>query len=55
MARLPSIVVADIPHQVTQWGNRRQRIFHTDDDYEMYLDFLAERGRHCNVLVWRTA
>jgi putative transposase len=52
MARLPRIVVPGVPHHVTQRGNRRQRIFHGDADYALYLDLLAERCRHNEVSVW---
>lgn len=41
MARLPRIVVPGIPHHLTQRGNRRQRIFHGDEDYALYRDLLA--------------
>ncbi len=44
MARLARIVVPGHPHHVTQRGNRRQRVFFTDDDYAAYLDLL---GTHC--------
>ena len=31
-----------LPHHVTQRGNRRERMFFEDGDYELYLDLLAE-------------
>ena len=43
MARLSRIVVPDIPHHVTQRGNRRQKLFTEPGDYALYRDFLAER------------
>ena len=52
MARLPRIVVPGVAHHVTQRGNRRQRIFHGDANYALYLDLLAERCRHNEVCVW---
>jgi putative transposase len=42
MARLPRIVIPGIPHHVTQRGNRRQRVFFSEDDYRLYLNLLAE-------------
>jgi putative transposase len=33
MARLARIVVPNIPHHVTQRGNRRRDIFFSDEDY----------------------
>ena len=32
MARLPRIVIPDVPHHVTQRGNRRLPVFFGDDD-----------------------
>ena len=43
MARLSRIVVPDIPHHVTQRGNRRQKLFTESGDYALYRDLLAER------------
>ena len=44
MARLPRVVVVDVPHHVTQRGNARQAIFATDADRLTYLALLRE---HC--------
>jgi putative transposase len=45
MARLARTVVADLPHHVTQRGNRREAIFFEDGDQEIYRDLLAEQTR----------
>jgi putative transposase len=45
MARLSRITVPDLPHHVTQRGNRRQVLFSEEDDYVLYRDLLAERCR----------
>jgi putative transposase len=42
MARLPRVVVADVPHHVTQRGNARQVIFSSDADRITYLELLRE-------------
>jgi putative transposase len=42
MPRLPRTVFADLPHHVTQRGNRREDIFFTDEDREAYLSWLKE-------------
>jgi putative transposase len=42
MARLARIVVADVPHHVTQRGNRRQDVFFCADDYRAYRELMAE-------------
>ena len=52
MSRLPRIIVPGVPHQVTQRGNRRQRVFLGDDDYNLYKDWLAKSCRQNSVEVW---
>ena len=42
MARIGRFVVRDLPHHVTQRGNRRERVFFSDADYEPYRDLLRE-------------
>ncbi len=44
MARLPRVVIADVPHHVTQRGNARQVIFGGDPDRLAYLELLRQ---HC--------
>jgi len=54
MARLARLVVPDVPHHVTQRGNRRQPVFFGDEDYAAYRELVseacAERGVRC--LAW---
>lgn len=51
MARLARIVIPDVPHHVTQRGNRRQEVFFSDEDYAAYRDLVAgscaARGVRC--------
>jgi putative transposase len=42
MARLPRVVVVDVPHHVTQRGNARQIIFSQDSDRITYLELLRQ-------------
>jgi putative transposase len=42
MARLPRVVVVDVPHHVTQRGNARQVILASDADRITYLELLRE-------------
>lgn len=42
MARLPRVVVVDVPHHVTQRGNARQVILADDADRITYLDLLRQ-------------
>jgi putative transposase len=46
------IVVPELPHHVTQRGNRRQATFFDDADYAAYLALLGEWCRGCGVFVW---
>lgn len=52
MARLPRMGLPDIPHHVTQRGNRRERTFFEDGDYALYLDLLAAAAERAQVEVW---
>jgi putative transposase len=52
MARLPRLVLPDIPHHITQRGNRRERTFFEDGDYALYLDLLSEAAGRAQVAIW---
>lgn len=52
MARLPRIALPAIPHHVTQRGNRREQTFFEDDDYELYLELLADAAGRAWVEIW---
>ncbi len=52
MARLSRVVIPGVPHHVTQRGNRRERTFFEDGDYQLYLDLLADAARAAGVEVW---
>src|SRR5208337_588116 len=52
MSRIGRFVVPDLPHHVTQRGNRRENVFFGDDDYALYRDLLHEACRREGVAVW---
>lgn len=52
MARLPRFVLPGIPHHVTQRGNRRERTFFEDGDYQLYLDLLADAAQRAHTEIW---
>jgi putative transposase len=52
MARLARVVVAGLPHHVSQRGNRRQPGFFGDADYAAYRALLAEGCRAAGVALW---
>jgi len=43
MARIARVVAPDFPHHIVQRGNRRQKVFFKDADYEDYLKLLDEQ------------
>jgi len=52
MARIGRFVVPDMPHHVTQRGNRRETVFFDEDDYALYRDLLFEACAREGVEVW---
>ncbi len=52
MARLARLVIAGLPHHVTQRGNRRQQTFLGDGDYAAYLELMAAGCRERGVEIW---
>ena len=55
MARIARFIAPGLPHHVTQRGNRRERIFFTDDDYALYHGLLASQCRKHGVACWAYA
>jgi putative transposase len=52
MPRIARVVVPRIPHHVTQRGNRRQRTFFCESDYQLYKRLMAKWTRENGVSVW---
>lgn len=52
MPRIARLVVPGYPHHVTQRGNRRQRTFFEEADYQAYIAFLCELKDRVRVDVW---
>jgi putative transposase len=52
MARIRRFVVPELPHHVTQRGNRRERVFFSDADDALYRDLLREACARETVAVW---
>jgi putative transposase len=40
MPRLARTVCAQVPHHITQRGNRREQVFFSDEDRHAYLGWL---------------
>jgi len=52
MARIARIVVPNMPHHVTQRGNRSQQTFFSDKDYHLYLGLMSEWCTKSGVEIW---
>lgn len=52
MARLARVVVPGYPHHIIQRGNRRQKVFFSDDDRRAYLDYLKLYAKPAGVDFW---
>jgi putative transposase len=50
--RIARVVVPNVPHHVTQRGNRRQRTFFSESDYAYYKALLARWCRRRGVAIW---
>ena len=51
MSRVARIVLAGVPHHVTQRGNNRQTVFFTDDDRRVYLELLGQQARRFGLAI----
>ena len=49
---MPGSSIPGLPYHVTQRGNRRQRTFFEDGDYQLYLDLLAEPAERAELAIW---
>ncbi|MBF0416383.1 MAG: transposase [Magnetococcales bacterium] len=52
MARIARVVAPGLPHHITQRGNRRQQTFFVEQDYQVYLDLMAEWCERFGVEIW---
>lgn len=52
MARIARVIAANMPHHITQRGNRRMATFFRDEDYQEYLSLMSEWCRKCGVNIW---
>jgi len=49
MPRIARIVAPEFPHHIIQRGNRRQKVFFNEDDYNEYLTLLNDYSHRFNV------
>jgi putative transposase len=52
MPRMARIVITDVPHHVTQRGNRREDVFFDDEDRRRYLLLLLEYSQKHALEIW---
>jgi putative transposase len=52
MPRTARLVVPNVPHHVTQRGNRRQTTFYSDADFAFYRALLAEWCTKTETKIW---
>ena len=52
MARIARVVVPGVPHHIIQRGNRRQKVFFRESDYESYISLLREWCERYGVEIW---
>lgn len=52
MPRLARIVIPGAPHHIVQRGNNRQDLFFVEDDYRLYLQYLADYAKRFDLGIW---
>lgn len=52
MARMARVVIPGLPHHITQRGNRQQKVFFNDGDYQAYMDLMIEGCQKAGVDIW---
>ena len=52
MPRIARIVIPGCPHHVIQRGNRRLKVFFSDEDKDLYLGLLRRHAEKHGILIW---
>src|SRR5208337_4375564 len=52
MARLARVIAPGMPHHVTQRGNTKQETLFGEEDYQHYLELMAQFCRAEQVAIW---
>lgn len=52
MPRIARVVVPGCPHHLIQRGNRRQRVFFSDEDRAFYLTLLGREALKHGIAIW---
>lgn len=52
MPRLARVVIVDHPHHVIHRGNRRENVFFSDTDKQIYVNYLKNYGKKYGIEFW---
>ncbi len=52
MPRVARIVIPGIPYHIAQRGNRRQKVFFSDEDRALYLRLLCRWSHQAGLVIW---
>jgi len=52
VSRIARVVIPDVPHHIIQRGNRRQKVFFSDQDRRFYLRLLKKYGDEVGITYW---
>ncbi len=52
MVRQPRLVVPGYPHHIIQRGNRRMAVFFSDEDRQVYVNYIQQACQHREVDIW---
>jgi len=52
MSRIARVVIPDVPHHIVQRGNRRQKVFFSDQDRQFYVRLLKKYGDEAGITYW---
>ena len=52
MPRIARVVIPGCPHHIIQRGNRRLKVFFSDEDKDLYLGLLRRHAEKHGILIW---
>lgn len=52
MSRIARVVIPGCPHHIIQRGNRRLKVFFSEDDKELYLELIRRHALKCRLAIW---
>lgn len=52
MSGIARVVVPEVPHHITQRGNRRLQTFFCNEDYAAYIDLMSQWCTRWDIEIW---